>query len=112
MRLKKFNEEQLKLIQKIREAGLTYKQIADRFFVSVGTIRYLLLPAERERCNRNAKKIYKKSKGKWAERNKKWRRANPEKYQKSICLSLLKGNLNRGTIKKEEVLEVLKNAGC
>jgi lambda repressor-like predicted transcriptional regulator len=107
MVIRQFSKTDIEIMQRLRNAGLSYREIGERFGVSVGTARYFILPKERKQKNINAKKNYKKLKELWGERNKKWRRANPDKYKKSICLSLLKGYLRRGIVTKEDVLDVV-----
>jgi hypothetical protein len=105
----KISKEKIKEMHKLKSQGLGFTSIAQKVGLNVWQVRYAILPTERETKNKRARERYKQNKGLWKDKNRKWREANPEKYKRSICLSLVKSNLEKGIITKENLQEIIKN---
>ena len=59
-RYRKITPEDVEKMKELREQGLTYQKIADKFNVRLSTTQYHLIPKERERRLKSAKKYNKK----------------------------------------------------
>ena len=75
------SEEDIKLMQKLRDAGESYRGIARKIGRDVNTVRYHLNPLVRDRMLEYSKTYAKDNKEKIAKNMREWQKANPEKVR-------------------------------
>jgi len=71
------------------------------------TVLYHFDEKKQRKVKDNVHKWYEKNKKRASDRNKQWRRNNPDACRRITCLSMLKSCLKRGIVKREEIIGVL-----
>lgn len=109
---RKVKPEDIEIMKKLRDKGLTYFKISLEFDVSPSTVQYYLSPGTKEGCILRARKFYKKmNKEEIKEKSKKRydylkkymkeRYHNDEKFRKKMIESVVNCEKNRVKRRKE-----------
>lgn len=104
---RKITDEQIAQMQMLQKSGMDYSGIAEKMEIGYHIVEYYLDEEKRRKRIEIGKRNAQEKKEDWNKYNKIWRRKNPDKYKKSILLSALKGNLKRGVVTRQEVIDVL-----
>jgi len=102
----KVTKEMIDEMKRLRDKGLTYKQIGNRFSISETTVRYHL--ADRSEYRRRIKEYYWKHRDKMIKKNREYRKKNKDKFKRSVALSFIRHCLKNKIVKVEDLEEIIE----